>query len=144
MACFSFKPHDIYIYEKYVIRIDCVSILLTRTNVMSLCSSLYFIIDKINMFQLIKTYKWNCNDVTDVYVSNKREGKRHHTTGTIDSYALQIHDHSLSWFGTDATVKGVWGKLVLLGQTSPLTKMGGGGGRGHASKWCPHISAFYN
>ena len=82
------------------------------------------------MFQLKKTYKWSCNDVTDVYVSNKREGKRHHTTGTIDSYALQIHDHSLSWFGTDATVKGVWGKLVLLGQTSPLTKMGGGGGRG--------------
>ena len=119
MTCFAFKPHDIYIYEKHVI-----PILLTLTNVISLCSSLHFIVDIINMCYLKENpYKWSCNDVTDVDVSNKMGG-RHHITGTIDYYASQIHDHSLSWFATDTTVKGVWVKLVLLGQTSPFTEMG--------------------
>ena len=92
MTCFAFKPHAIYIYEKHVI-----PILLTLTNVISLCSSLHFIVDIINMFYLKENpYKWSCNDVTDVDVSNKMEGGRHQITGTIDYYASQIHDHSPS------------------------------------------------
>jgi len=56
------------------------------------------------------------------YFNNKVKSKQHHTVGTIprsnikiiergevDTTNIQIHDHSLSWFGTGTSVKRWWG-----------------------------------
>ena len=43
--------------------------------------------------------------------------------GKIDSPNVQIHDRSLSWLGTDTSIKSDKLKLVLLFQNSPLGEM---------------------
>jgi hypothetical protein len=43
--------------------------------------------------------------------------------GKIDTSNTQIHDHSLSWLGTDTSIKGGGCRLVWWTQASPLNEM---------------------
>jgi len=64
------------------------------------------------------------------------KNKKDHTVGTIsksnikivdrgeiDTSNTQIHYRSLSWLGTDTSMKNGGAKLVLWAQTSPLGEM---------------------